>query len=976
MSATTELILSTVVKWTETATKSLNSVKEWLAWIGKASKDAWSQISTFWNTFKSTFSALASYDIAKNLAQWFANIAKSSIDLASGLEQTKVAFTTMTGSARIADAFIREMTQFAKTTPFEIWQIETASKQLLAFGIEVQNVLPTMKMLWDVASGVWMDKLPQLILAFGQVSAATKLTGNELRQFTEAWVPLLEELSKTMWKSVPEIQKMVSEWKVGFPQVEAAFKSLTWEGWRFFNLMENQSKTFWGMVSNFRDTLTIMLRDIGTEFLPWMKEALNTMMRFWDESGKGITVSFIWFLKEIGSVLATSLQGFATMFDIFGNFISWNQKDSTNSIAVSWKNLFLYLDVGFKAVTLAIKVVWKWIAYEMINAFASSRIALQKFQDFSQSASAWFVGLWKYIGTNLQHWVETWVQWAMWAMDQLIWLINKIPWITLDTYGQSFKATGAITMAEAMKSAEWALWITEWFWQKAIALEKEKSDALIAINAETKSMIMWDLTAIEGSFLKFKSAQDANVKSGETLAKVLAELWRVWKWPTSLAPSDWKWKSEAEKALDKLKKQILDIKWDASKLSSDLIKEIDKQKESISTLNKGYEEMQKTYSKMVTDQLSWMSELTKWFEELKQKNKDSMDQMKKGYVELANSWAEEIQKLRDQIFGLSTDMASIQATWVSNISKRAIEAQRELEKLVWVASNVDVAWQAQWIGKEELLKQSALGKTYGIGGKTFSAEDLLKVLSLTKELSIAKQNVTAEDLKQGAINTDKTQVELILEKMAVDRENIQLKIDWLNTELAKKQEIHAQEMADYEVKMQKSREAQALEMLQYQQKIDKQLTINSTELKDYSEKMKEKSLLIQSENIVYQDLIKSKQKLDNEYFAKFWVQLQAQLDKVETLASRLRSLNMQGNFSSSPLLAWARATWWPVTWWSSYLVWERWPEIFTPWISWSITPNNKLGSSIVINISGVFGRDAVDQIGDAIVGRLKTASYI
>ena len=60
----------------------------------------------------------------------------------------------MTGSARIADAFIREMTNFAKNTPFEIGQIETASKQLLAFGIDIQDVLPDMKMLGDIASGV------------------------------------------------------------------------------------------------------------------------------------------------------------------------------------------------------------------------------------------------------------------------------------------------------------------------------------------------------------------------------------------------------------------------------------------------------------------------------------------------------------------------------------------------------------------------------------------------------------------------------------------------------------------------------------------------------------------------------------------------------------------------------------------------------------------------------------------------------
>lgn len=97
----------------------------------------------------------------------------------------------MTGDARIADAFIREMTDFAKTTPFEIGNLETASKQLLAYGFEVQNVIPTMKMMGDISAGVGMEKLPNLIMALGQVKAATRLTGNEMRQFTEAGVPLL-----------------------------------------------------------------------------------------------------------------------------------------------------------------------------------------------------------------------------------------------------------------------------------------------------------------------------------------------------------------------------------------------------------------------------------------------------------------------------------------------------------------------------------------------------------------------------------------------------------------------------------------------------------------------------------------------------------------------------------------------------------------------------------------------------------------
>uniref|UniRef100_UPI002B1DFA00 tape measure protein n=1 Tax=Pseudomonas atacamensis TaxID=2565368 RepID=UPI002B1DFA00 len=82
--------------------------------------------------------------------------------------------------------FTKELTKFAASTPFELKGLETASKQLLAYGFEQKQVLPNLKALGDIAAGVGMDKLPQLILAFGQVKAATRLTGNELRQFTEA----------------------------------------------------------------------------------------------------------------------------------------------------------------------------------------------------------------------------------------------------------------------------------------------------------------------------------------------------------------------------------------------------------------------------------------------------------------------------------------------------------------------------------------------------------------------------------------------------------------------------------------------------------------------------------------------------------------------------------------------------------------------------------------------------------------------
>lgn len=120
---------------------------------------------------------------------------------ASDMEQTRVAFETMLGSAEKADAFIKDLVNFARTTPFELKGLEQSAKQLLAYGFAQEEVLPNLKALGDIASGVGMDKLPNLILAFGQVKAATKLTGMELRQFTEAGVPLLQALTDELNKT-------------------------------------------------------------------------------------------------------------------------------------------------------------------------------------------------------------------------------------------------------------------------------------------------------------------------------------------------------------------------------------------------------------------------------------------------------------------------------------------------------------------------------------------------------------------------------------------------------------------------------------------------------------------------------------------------------------------------------------------------------------------------------------------------------
>ena len=231
------------------------------------------QVDKTQRTFADTAAASSRFALGLGVAATaVGGLGYAALKAAGDMEQTTVAFTTMLGSGEKAKEFIAQLIQFAKTTPFTLTGLEDAAKQLLAYGFAQEEVLPSLKSLGDIAAGVGMDKLPNLILAFGQVKAATHLTGMELRQFTEAGVPLLDMLSQQFGKPVSAIQEMVSAGEIGFPAVEQALKSLSGEGGRFNDLMEKQSHTFGGLISNLQDAWNIFLTGEGQKVLDWAKK--------------------------------------------------------------------------------------------------------------------------------------------------------------------------------------------------------------------------------------------------------------------------------------------------------------------------------------------------------------------------------------------------------------------------------------------------------------------------------------------------------------------------------------------------------------------------------------------------------------------------------------------------------------------------------------------------------------------------------
>lgn len=182
----------------------------------------------------------------------------------SQFQQLEVAFTTMLGSKEKADKLLREVTEFAAKTPFELTEVATASKQLLAFGFNAEEVQGTLRSLGDIAAGLGQP-LGEIAYLYGTIKTAGVANTVDLKQFAMRGIPIYEALADVLKVDRTEIGNLVSAGKIGFPEIEKAFQKMTSEGSKFGGLMEAQSKTLGGMASNFRDAFDQMLNDIGKD---------------------------------------------------------------------------------------------------------------------------------------------------------------------------------------------------------------------------------------------------------------------------------------------------------------------------------------------------------------------------------------------------------------------------------------------------------------------------------------------------------------------------------------------------------------------------------------------------------------------------------------------------------------------------------------------------------------------------------------
>lgn len=177
-------------------------------------------------------------------------------------QQLEVAFTTLLQSKEKADALMSQMVDLAAKTPFDLKGVADGARQLLAYGFAAEDITGTLTRLGNVAAGLGLP-LERLTYLYGTTAVQGRLYARDMLQFTSSGIPVLQEMAKMYGKTTEEINEMVSAGKIGFEDVKKVIEGMTNEGGQFYNLMQEQSKTITGLISNLGDALDTMFNDIG-----------------------------------------------------------------------------------------------------------------------------------------------------------------------------------------------------------------------------------------------------------------------------------------------------------------------------------------------------------------------------------------------------------------------------------------------------------------------------------------------------------------------------------------------------------------------------------------------------------------------------------------------------------------------------------------------------------------------------------------
>lgn len=234
---------------------------------------------------------------------------KTGFDEFVRFEQAEVAFKTLVGDAAEAEAAIKKLSDFAKSTPFELPALQQASQTLLAAGFSTGELIPTLKKLGDVAAGV-NAPLEQLVQPFKQMKGTGKAALEDIMQLADAGVPIFKELEKNTGKTFADLKAMSEQGiQLDFADVDKALNTMTQAGGAFFGMMDKQSKTVGGQMANMKDN-----------FVATMREAIEPMMGGF---------------SKLADVMNVGIQVAGSVLSVFGEFASMALMNNGNIVMLA-----------------------------------------------------------------------------------------------------------------------------------------------------------------------------------------------------------------------------------------------------------------------------------------------------------------------------------------------------------------------------------------------------------------------------------------------------------------------------------------------------------------------------------------------------------------------------------------------------------------------------------------------------------------
>lgn len=583
-------------------------------------------------------------------------VGKWALNLGDKLEQAQISFEVMLGSAEKAKTMLADLSDFAQKTPFELTGLRQTTKQLLAFGIDQEKMIPTLRSLGDVASGLSVP-IEQIAYAYGQVRSANQLYGTELRQFMNAGVPLLAELANMFWVTEAEMKKMVENGKVGFSDVELAFQRMSWEGGRFENMMERQSSTFSGMWSNFMDQLDSFWEKVGTALLPSLKYLLEWLIKIFD-----FLVFVIWQTVEaITFISHRATEVFKMIWELLW-ITSQETEESIKNQVSFWEKLLTFLGFMWAAIVWVVQWVFETLQDIVTNFITHTE---NYFWNLWENLKGTLIATWQAIGNTLIWIVNkaielimTPINAAIDGLNQVITLASKIPGVDIGNIGHvKFKINTKFWDWKWIfeKIAEWWTWFFWGIWKKFwSSFSKNFNSTLIKLSENWIGL--WKTQKVKNT--------TKNILSNMWLWwGGSSRWWWWWWWGGSGSSRAKKQANEARKAEEKRLKEAEKLEKKLAKTRTDSYKEAHKRAEKFADI------IEET-NKQLAEQRKKFEDLKKQALETIQDIDETLSNEKSSYQEkIAKRYKDIIKQVRDELwkesfFASSSDEGLVKAlTW-------------------------------------------------------------------------------------------------------------------------------------------------------------------------------------------------------------------------------------------------------------------------------------------------------------------------